>query len=465
MRNNSVLTHVEMSHKFDLSKLTILFLISVLALRLASGATANASFLLIALYALLGRAQAIQAMFLSWLFTMINPALAPDASFSSIGRYLVIFLAAISVLFRSINADGVFHVKRVNLYTLLVGIFLLFHSILFSAMRDVSVLKAVSWMVVVLTLLSAWQGLPSCHRLVLFRQVQNFLILLIMVSMPLLGIPNIGYRVNGAGYQGFLNHPQAFGLTVALVGVLVGGRILRESRPAWRDILLLGLCLVLVVLSEARTAGLAMILGLFGSALLSPVFAGIPRRKMMPGLRSKRFQALVLISFACALVFGPFLADRLSVYFKKRTDSASFLEAAEASRGALVEKMILNIKEKPLAGIGFGIGSYPDEMEIERDAVFNLPIGAPIEKGVMPVAIIEEIGVIGAAIVFLWFIYVFRIGAKVSVSQFAVLITLILVNFGESMFFSVGGMGMLLLIIFAGAVSGDKQTSGRIQNA
>ncbi len=72
------------------------------------------------------------------------------------------------------------------------------------------------------------------------------------------------------------------------------------------------------------------------------------------------------------------------------------LEAYDLSRGSLIDEMWQNITEHPLAGIGFGIGSDPSEMEIERDPVFRLPIGAPIEKGVLPIAVVEELGIIGA---------------------------------------------------------------------
>jgi hypothetical protein len=64
-------------------------------LRLVSASTANASYLLIAGFALLGRKQAIQARALSWLFCMPNPALASEVSVATSGHYLVIFAAAI----------------------------------------------------------------------------------------------------------------------------------------------------------------------------------------------------------------------------------------------------------------------------------------------------------------------------------------------------------------------------------
>ena len=426
-------------------------------MRIASGPTANISFIIIALYALGGRIQAIQALALSWFFSMLNPALAPDASLASIGRYLIIIAAAISVVWRGTNSSARFSIKRLSLFTLCLGALLLVHSLLFSAVVDVSVLKVVAWVVVMLTLLFAWQALATAQRVVLFDQLQWALVWLLLLSLPLLAIPGIGYLRNGTGFQGLLNHPQAFGPTVALVGVLVGGRILSERKPAWRDIALLGLCLVLVVLSEARTAGVAMVLGLLSSTLLSPIFAGVSRRLMLPGLRSRRFQAVALLTVAGVIMAGPLLAGKLSTYLFKRSESTSLIAAADASRGVLIQKMFVNIQKNPLTGIGFGVASEPAYMEVERDPVMGLPLSAPVEKGVMPVAVLEELGIFGAGAVLSWLLVVLRRGARSGVRQFAVLITLVLVNFGESMFFSVGGMGMLLLILLAGAVTGEHQ--------
>lgn len=430
-------------------------------LRLASEPTANISYIIIAIFALLGRAQAIQSLTLSWLFTMINPGFSPDANAAAVGRYLVIFAAAISVFWREIGSDTAFSIKRFNLLTLCLGTFMLLHSLIFSAVVDVSILKVVSWIVVVLTLLSAWQGLPIDQRISLFSQLQWGLIGLTILSLPLLAIPSIGYLRNGTGFQGFLNHPQSFGPTIALVGVLIGGRLLGERKPAWRDIVLLGVCVVLVILSEARTAGLAMVLGILGSALLSPVFSGISHKRMLPGLRSRRFQTVALAAVAGIIIAGPFLASTLSNYLFKRSDTTSLIAAADASRGALIEKMLLNIQQNPWTGIGFGIASEPAYMEVERDPVLGLPISAVVEKGVMPMAVVEELGVIGAIAIFMWFLEVLRRGARCGASQFAVLITVLFVNLGESMFFSVGGMGMLLLILLTGAVTSNKKSQGK----
>ncbi len=438
------------------------FLIPLLAIaaRLSNPATADLSYLILANYALLGRQQTIQALALSWLFTMFNPVLAPDASFASIGRYLVIFGAAISVLVRSVGWGKDVAVKKLNLLTLCLGLLMLLHSLIFSAVVDVSILKVVSWVTVVVTLLSAWQGLPSAQRASLFHQLQWGLIWLMLLSLPLLVLPTIGYARNGTGFQGLLNHPQAFGPMVALIGALIGGRVLAERNPSWRDLALLGLCLVLVVLSEARTAGLSMVMGLLGTVLLSPTFAGVSRQRMMPSLSSKRLKIVALLAVAGVIATGPLLTSTLSAYLFKRSDATSFVAAADASRGVLVVKMLSNIDKNPWTGIGFGIASEPAYMVVERDPILGLPVSALVEKGVMPLAVIEELGFIAGFAVFGWFLMMLRRGARSGASQFAVVVTLLLVNLGESMFFSVGGMGMLLLILLAGAVTCEQRPRG-----
>ena len=57
--------------------------------------------------------------------------------------------------------------------------------------------------------------------------------------------------------------------------------------------------------------------------------------------------------------------------------------------------MISNISQNPLTGIGFGISSSPADMNITYFSEFNIPIGASIEKGVLLVAVMEELVYLG----------------------------------------------------------------------
>lgn len=431
--------------------------VSLVVMRIASTPTANLSFFLLAAYALFGRAQAIQALALSWLFTMFNPGIAAETTAVAVGRYAVLLAATASVFLRSWRFRNRIKVRPATLATLLLGLFFVVHSLLFSPMVDVSILKAVSWTLAMSTLIAAWAGLSVGDRDTVVQFIFGGLILVMLVSLPLLLLP-VGYLRNGTGFQGVLNHPQAFGPTMALLGAWAAGHLLGEKRPAWLQIALTGICLVLVVLSETRTAGLALLLGLGLAVLLTPGFAGVPIRVALPGLRSKRTFLVAALAIAGVVVAGAKLESAVTNFISKsgRAEAGTLLAAYEGSRGMLIERMWSNITAKPLQGIGFGVASDPLMMEIERDPVFGLPVGAPVEKGVLPVAVLEEVGVIGFFAVFLWVFMLMRRSARGGFVPVAVGLTALLMNMGETTLFSPGGMGMLSLILFGWAFASSQ---------
>jgi len=439
----------------------LLAVLALIALRVSGEAAANVSYMAVAAYALLGRMEAVQALALSWLFSMLSPGIAPEAAFASIGRYAIVATSALSVIWRAGWLRGTLRVSRVTMLTLMLGGFLVLHSLIFSPITDVSVLKAISWTVTTAALLGAWGGLAQQEQVRLTTWVFGALVGVMLLSLPLLFTP-LGYLRNGTGFQGILNHPQGFGPTMALLGAWTGARMLGERNPSWALVLLAGGCLVLVVLSEARTAGLAMVLGLGAAVLLVPGLAGRRVRDMLPGLMSKRVFLAVGASAVAALMAGAMLTDRLSNFLDKRGEgAASVIDAYGQSRGPLIEDMLDNIKSGPFTGIGFGIASAPDLMMVDRDPVLGLPTGAAIEKGVLPLAVLEEIGVFGAAAVLAWLFMVVRRASRTSVAALSLVLTTLLLNFGENTFFSPGGLGLLPLILLAWAATAKPSGTSR----
>ena len=430
----------------------LLFVIAVIAMRVASGPTANASYLLLAGYALLGRTQAIQALALSWLFSMFNPALVAESTAGSVGRFTIIATAALSVLLRS----GLFgkhpRAGAMTVATLTLGLLLIGHSFLFSPIPDVSVLKALSWTAVTATLFAAWGAMNKEDRDQTTSQIFGGLVAVLICSVPLLASP-IGYSRNESGFQGVLGHPQAFGPTMALLGVWAGARMLGEKRPPWLLVLLMGACLVLIVLSEARTAGLALVLGLASAAMLVPFISRQSIKKMLPGLGSRRVYLVAGVAAVGVLFSGAVLTDRIGSYIDKRGGGGGLMQSYETSRGALIDVMLENINMAPYVGIGFGIASRPEEMIVDRDPVFGLPTGAVVEKGVLPYQVVEELGLFGALFVLLWLGMAIKRASRGTVTTLAILLTVLLLNLGESTFFSPGGMGLLPLILFTWAVA------------
>lgn len=437
-------------------------LVILLAMRLGSEATVALAYLGLAAYALIGRGHAIRALALCWLFTMLNPAIAPDGGGASAGRYAVILFAAASVFFHGTVLTGDTSIRRFTLYTILLGLFIVGHSLLLSPIPDVSILKAVSWTLTMATLVSAWSGLPPHVRETVSRQLFRGLVAVLVLSLPLLAT-SAGYTRNESGFQGILNHPQAFGLTMALLCVWTTTRLFGETQPPWWLLGVAGASFFAILLAETRTAGVAVVLGAGLSLLLAPGFAGRSITRMAPGLLSGRVWAILIIIAVAGLVMAPFIADRMQNFVTKsgRADVSGFMAAYEQSRGSLMDRMLANIVKHPLTGIGFGISSDPGSMVVDRDPLFGLPTGAAIEKGVVPIAVTEELGIIGAALVACWIWMLLRGGARSGLAPFAVCLTALLLNMGEATFFSPGGFGMLPLILFGWAYASGERPKRR----
>lgn len=441
----------------------IYVILLALAMRVASTPTANLSYLILAGYALIGRTQAIQALALSWLFTMLNPGLAAEATASSIGRYAVLLGAAASVFVRSkIFRSGGIHVRSVTMNTVLLGLFFVVHSLFFSPIIDVSILKAVSWTLAMGTLIAAWLGLSPDERDRLSQQIFFGLIVLMLVSLPLLGLP-LGRLRNESGFQGVLNHPQAFGSTMALLGAWAMGRMMAQKQPPWSMVALTGSCLVLVVLSEARTAGLALILGVGIAAITAPSLAGRSVHEVLPGLHSKRVCFVGMIALVGMLLAGPMLADQIDHFLSKsgRSHASGLIDIYQSSRGRKMDEMWDNIRITPWQGSGFGIASVPAEMDIGRDPILNLPVSASVEKGVLPLAVLEEVGIIGFVVVAAWIWMLLRRSSTGGIVPVTVALTALLLNMGEATLFSPGGMGLLSLVLLGWAFACGQAAGAR----
>lgn len=427
-------------------------LLMALVLRVMPGGIGNVSYLLLAGYALLGRAHAIRALAMLWLFNMLG---VPAPSAASVGRYAVLFAAAASALLYSEFLSKRPKLRPFTQATVFLGLFLIVHSLLFSPIVDVSALKALSWTLAMATLVSAWSGLSPGERLQVEHQLFWGLVLVLLVSLPMAALP-FGYQRNGSGFQGILNHPQAFGPTMALLGAWAAARMFGEAKPGWWLLGLAGACVILVLMSQARTAGLAMVGGVALSILIAPSFAGRSIGRMVPGLRSKRLWTVIGAMLIVGVAFAPRIAETVGYYITKagRVEASSFAEIYDRSRGRLMNAMLENIAEQPLTGIGFGIASEPWTMEVSRDPFLGLPTGASIEKGVTPLMVLEEVGIFGAMLVALWLFRLLRSGARSGLAPFAVCSTALLLNMGEATLFSPGGLGLLPMILLAWAYAG-----------
>jgi len=406
--------------------------------------TADISYFIIAGYALLGKEQTIQALALLFLFIMINPEISPNANNLNLHRYVVIFSAFLSIFFRT----SFLKYDSLAFYLLGFVVFIIIHSIFFSKFTDVSIFKIVNWIIVMITLLKAWAGLNELEYERTKKWIIIFFLFIVLISLFFLFIPEVGYAINASNFQGVLNHPQVFGVLVALIAAFVFGHFIEKNKFSW---LLMGIFFLLcwlIFLSKSRTAILSLFIAIPIYLLLIFILNFSKKKISLSIFLDIRLFFILFLFLIFFLLFSSEIIEIIEIFFFKNDikNFDSLLDIYFQSRYVLIEPMVENINKNFMTGIGFSISSDPLSMIIERVTFLNLPISAPTEKGIIYISILEELGIFGF-ILFIMLIFILFYKAIIyNMSSIIVFIVILLSNIGEATFFSIGGLGLLNLI-------------------
>jgi hypothetical protein len=219
---------------------------------------------------------------------------------------------------------------------------------------------------------------------------------------------------------------------------LFAGIFFSKDSKLVKPLLLALMLIVLMFRSEARTGIVAVVLSVATTFLV--VFVKSNRFK---SFRMGRFLTLAILAVALVsigLVSSTAFRGKLTGFVLKH--HAKNMEQAVSSRSGGIASQWNFFKEKPLIGHGFGVyplGDFPSEVV----KVMGIPISAPVEKGFLPTAILEETGLTGA-LALLYFIASmgFRVSRNGDPRWLAVFFACIFVNMGEMVFFSLGGIGL-----------------------
>jgi len=432
-----------------------LMLTTLIVARIASSITAGLAYVFAALYALRGRRHAVEALFLSFVFTNLNPQLFPNPAFGDLGRYLVVLAAFVSVFGRDLLAGQVL-LNRVSVAAIIFAAYGMVHSIMFSLFPVISGLKMLIWAMAFVTLVQAWGRLTATDQERVENRIYAVLSLLIVTSI-VISFNAQAYIPRTSLLRGVLSHSQALGSTAVLVAIWSLMRALGVRRPSWVDLGIFLLSVVTILGSGTRTALLTLAL----SILLTGGFAFLNMGKLnfgaFPGLRSKRF-SLLLIGGVTMLLFQ---FDAIRDVLIKNTSaltggSTDLAELYVLSRGGLISEMWANIRADPLVGIGFGLASDPFNMAVTYAA--GIPISALVEKGVTLLAIWEEIGVVGLILFLFMLLIIFLHSINLNPLRVAMLIAIVLINFGEASLMSAGGIGLIQLILLGWIISSNTTT-------
>lgn len=266
----------------------------------------------------------------------------------------------------------------------------------------------------------------------------------------------IGYNMRGTGlisstFNGPFYHSNCLGPMAAMMVVYLACAVMfGRYRNRWLCLVLAACLLYFMALTQSRTSFASMLVGLI-TTIGTSFF--LVRRKLIrihmnisrPSLVAGVLAAVSLVILADAMTGNRFAKAAVSFANKGGKAETLDLNQVVASRAGVVEASWRNFLESPLIGIGFEVAKT--EYFQKNASLFS----APIEKGFLPVAVLEESGIIGT-LFFLVFLlaYLWGLARQLNIPGIALFVTFLAVNCGESMFFSMGGHGGLGWLLFVG---------------
>ena len=339
---------------------------------------------------------------------------------------------------------------------------------------QVSYMKLINFIVFLFGLWYGTQNLDQRPKDVLLLR-STFLALscfVIFGSVVTIAVPSVGYAMNlrhamlegGAEYAadvlremraadavtlfcGVTNHSQTLGVYAPIiVAYTLSDMLFLERRFRWLHVSVAVLALPLCYMTRSRVGLLSMMAALF--------FVGFyaAHRIPLPTAVKHRLNNAVWAGMGMVLlvvVVAQLTSGTMSKWLRKtgdtEGDNRSLGEAVTSSRMGLIEQSMSEFRRRPLLGMGFQVAEYTPIMVAHQK---GLVLSAPIEKGVTPVMVLGETGIIGEFffLVFLGTFYSVCARRKyyVTISLFSVFFV---ANLAEATMFSPGGDGGFQWII------------------
>jgi hypothetical protein len=403
------------------------------------------------LWSITGAQQAIQALSLVVVIKFLNPAIFQFSGPFALLAWLALAVAGLRISYDNIRVRSGRHpvVPWLIAFAVVVSI----QSMLFSISVAVSIFKMLSFTFAAITILLGFKvtGMKSLDWTSWFV---GLWIAVLVLSVPTWFFPGIGFHVNGHGFQGILNHPQALGVFLApMVAWFTARIIFSPSKGNYWMYAVLPAAWSMMIVTEARTALIAVAVG-----LLSVVFVALFRRpewrRWIRNAILKPVSIFIALTILAIALLRPGLISETSVAFMHKGERTATIEKSfEESRGGLIGSEWRNFVDHPVSGIGFGASLDPEFRPV-IESLTGLPLSASTEKGFLPSAILEETGVVGATWFLVFLIALMRHAlSNAEVALVWLFVTSLCVNAGEMVFFSAGGLGLYIWLLIGWTTS------------
>ena len=333
----------------------------------------------------------------------------------------------------------------------------------------ISYMKMVNF---IIFLIGIWLGTPSLQTRLESLQLARvaFLALICIVvfgSLLTVLFPAIGYSTSfydmqftsqeaaaaalaeiraGGGvslFSGILNHSQALApLLACCIAFTAADMLFVEKRMTALHLGLLVCALGELYMTRSRTGLFSGVVGLAMVLIYAVKHMRVSPRNMV---RIKKMVSAGIFVLVIAAVSSEITNRSITRWIYKASDFESsevgFGEALTSTRQGLIEQGMDEFRRNPLFGMGFQVNFESARLYGGKGFVLS----APIEKGLLPVMILGEGGIVGA-IIFSIFLISFYAGCKqrhltITIALFT---TFLATNIGEATFFSPGGVGGIL---------------------
>ena len=414
-------------------------------------------FLILAGMALRSSTSAFKALAICCLSIFLNKAFVPSSAIQTPARLILPFICFARFLYDLpwLRSSDFFSSRvALTLYCLTMAVC----SVMSGWYTNIALLKLLNFWIVLMTIFSGMaiiqkRGIDTTEWFISLITATVFLgFAAIILGQGYNAIPGSGL------FNGAFNHPNCYSNfgSLSLIFLMTAWVFGLYRNRHWLILMALSI-VIFMILSKSRTSVAAMITG-----MATIFFYSTPLRDHLDRLRHTNISRGAILILAIVLVMGVVVYDIASnKAFSKaakgfanknnettsdETDTLDF-EKVILSRIGTIENRFTNFRKNPIFGIGFQVSADP--YFIENATLFS----APVEKGFLPTAILEEGGVVGA-IAFIIFIatLIGELARRRNAAGIIMLCAFLASNFSEVTIFSMGGSGTFCWMMVGAAI-------------
>ena len=300
--------------------------------------------------------------------------------------------------------------------------------------------------------------------------IMAFAIFLVFGSIIAIAFPSISYMNVGSlisqGYsdreialvlssgglnlfKGVANHSQTLAsLLVVTVGWVICDMLFVAQKATRLHVSIILASIPLLYMTRSRTAFVG-----FATLAMFLTFYAVPKTRLPGRIKSRVKNALLaILSVAIVAAVALEIKDRGMTRWLRKTenldDTRDFSEAFTESRMGLVEQNLYDFRRNVFLGSGFQV---TEEIGMRYAASEGITVSAPIEKGVLPLMVLGEGGILGAGAFLVFLAMFYGACAKNRYLATATLFTVyFMLNMSEATFFSANGGGFEWIVFLVG---------------